>query len=364
MLVEGVWKHVPRDTRASGGAFVRTETLFRNRVREREGEMSPGRYRLYVAKSCPWAHRTLVVRALKGLDKAVPVSYAQAMGEQGWELAGGYLHQVYTRADPAYTGRVTVPVLWDEKEARIVNNESAEIIRMLNREFDPLARRKLPDLYPEKLRREIDWLNERIYRTVNNGVLNVQTKVSYVYADHLDTPRVIARSSDHAIQWRWDQAEAYGNTPPNQNPNSFGKFEFNPRFPGQLFDQESNLVYNHHRYYDASTGRYVESDPIGLDGGINTYAYVEDKPLSLVDPFGLDAEGKAFDFARVCRPLAIPDAPEKECKTEEECWEKARKGIAACNSRYWAPWSSGKKLACLECWQYFEAQCPGFQSRK
>ena len=169
-MIEGVWKDVPRDTRASAGAFVRAESVFRNRVSEREGEMRPGRYRLYVAKSCPWAHRTLVVRALKGLEKAVPVSYAGAMGEQGWELAGGYLHQVYAKADPSYTGRVTVPVLWDEKEARIVNNESAEIIRMLNREFDPLARRKLPDLYPEKLRREIDWLNERIYRTVNNGV--------------------------------------------------------------------------------------------------------------------------------------------------------------------------------------------------
>ena len=166
LLVDGVWRDVPRDTRSSGGAFVRAESVFRSWV----SEPQPGRYRLFVAKSCPWAHRTLVVRALKGLEKAVPVSYAGAMGEQGWELADGYLHQVYSRADPGYSGRVTVPVLWDEKEARIVNNESAEIVRMLNREFDPLARRKLPDLYPEKLRREIDWLNERIYRTVNNGV--------------------------------------------------------------------------------------------------------------------------------------------------------------------------------------------------
>ena len=166
LLVEGVWRDVQRDTKSTGGAFVRAESVFRNRVREPQA----GRYRLYVAKSCPWAHRTLVVRALKGLEKALPVTYAGAMGEQGWELAGGYLHQVYSKADPGYTGRVTVPVLWDEKESRIVNNESAEIIRMLNREFDPLARRKLPDLYPEKLRREIDWLNERIYRTVNNGV--------------------------------------------------------------------------------------------------------------------------------------------------------------------------------------------------
>ncbi len=167
MLVDGVWKDVPRDTRASGGAFVRPESLFRSRLTDPE----PGRYRLYVARSCPWAHRTLVVRALKGLEKAIPVFYAEpGMDQNGWKFPQFYLHELYARAQPKYTGRVTVPVLWDEKEARIVNNESAEIIRMLNREFDALARRKLPDLYPEKLRREIDWLNERIYRTVNNGV--------------------------------------------------------------------------------------------------------------------------------------------------------------------------------------------------
>ena len=113
------------------------------------------------------------MRALKGLEKAIPVFYAAPeMFENGWEFAGGiqYLYQLYVKAKPGYTGRVTVPVLWDEKDTRIVNNESSEIIRMLNRDFDALARRKLDDLYPEKLRREIDWLNERIYRTVNNGV--------------------------------------------------------------------------------------------------------------------------------------------------------------------------------------------------
>jgi putative glutathione S-transferase len=167
MLVEGVWQDIPRDTKATGGAFVRAESAFRDWVSEPEA----GRYRLYVAKSCPWAHRTLVVRALKGLEKAVPVSYADPyMGENGWQFPEGYLHELYAKAKPGYTGRVTVPVLWDEKQGRIVNNESSEIIRMLNREFDALARRKLADLYPEKRRREIDWLNERIYRTVNNGV--------------------------------------------------------------------------------------------------------------------------------------------------------------------------------------------------
>ncbi len=171
MLIEGVWRDVPRDTRATGGAFVRSESVFRNKLRAEPGEMRPGRYRLYVSRSCPWAHRTLVVRAMKGLEKAIPVSYADPyLGENGWAFPDGYLHELYAKAEPGYTGRVTVPVLWDESAGRIINNESSEIIRMLNREFDALATRKLGDLYPEKLRREIDWLNERIYRTVNNGV--------------------------------------------------------------------------------------------------------------------------------------------------------------------------------------------------
>jgi putative glutathione S-transferase len=115
-----------------------------------------------------------VVRALKGLEKAIPVFYAKpGMYESGWQFDEGgiqFLHQLYSRAKPGYTGRVTVPALWDEREQRIVNNESSEIIRMLNRDFDAFARRRVGDLYPEKLKKEIDWLNERIYRTVNNGV--------------------------------------------------------------------------------------------------------------------------------------------------------------------------------------------------
>ena len=167
MLVEGVWRDIARDTKSTGGEFVRTESVFRERVTRVE----PGRYRLYVSKSCPWAHRTLVVRALKGLEKALPVSYADPyMGENGWEFPEGFLYQLYAKARPGYTGRVTVPVLWDENAQGIVNNESSEIIRMLNREFEPLATRRLPNLYPEEHKREIDWLNERIYRTVNNGV--------------------------------------------------------------------------------------------------------------------------------------------------------------------------------------------------
>ena len=172
MMVDGVWRDIPRDTKSTGGAFVRPESGFRDTI-SRHG-LRNGRYRLYVAKSCPWAHRTLVVRAMKGLEKAVPVFYARPdMLENGWEYPDGgirYLHELYAKARPGYTGRVTVPVLWDEEAGAIVNNESAEIIRMLNRDFDALARRKLADLYPASLRRDIDRVNARVYRSVNNGV--------------------------------------------------------------------------------------------------------------------------------------------------------------------------------------------------
>jgi len=170
MMVGGVWRDIPRDTKSTGGAFVRPESAFRNRISVAEA----GRYHLYVSKACPWAHRTLILRALKGLEKAIPVFYAGPyMGENGWEYDSGgirYLHELYARAKPDYTGRVSVPVLWDSKTQAIVNNESSEIIRMLNGEFEGFATRRLHDLYPEKLRKEIDAVNDRVYRTVNNGV--------------------------------------------------------------------------------------------------------------------------------------------------------------------------------------------------
>jgi putative glutathione S-transferase len=172
MMIDGVWRDIPRDTSSTGGAFVRPESVFRESVLSEEVEA--GRFHLYVAKSCPWAHRTIMVRSMKGLEKAIPAFFARpGMFENGWEFEDGgirYLHELYARAKPGYTGRVTVPVLWDSKTSRIVNNESPEILRMLNREFDPLAKRRLPDLYPKELRREIDSVNERVYRTVNNGV--------------------------------------------------------------------------------------------------------------------------------------------------------------------------------------------------
>ncbi|UOD27741.1 RHS repeat-associated core domain-containing protein [Massilia violaceinigra] len=109
----------------------------------------------------------------------------------------------------------------------------------------------------------------------------------YVYADHLATPRVITRASDNKMVWRWDGANPFGEDPPDENPSRLGNFSYNLRFPGQYYDKETNLFYNYYRDYDPQTGRYVQSDPIGLDGGINTYTYVAANPISNTDPLGL-----------------------------------------------------------------------------
>ena len=161
MMIDGVWRDIPRDFKSTGGAFVRPDASFRDRVSLAEAE--PGRYRLYVSRACPWAHRTLIVRAFARLEKRLPVFNADPyMAENGWKFDSGgigYLYELYAKTKPDYTGRVSVPVLWDEQQGRIVNNESSEIIRMMG-----------ADLYPEKLRKEIDAVNERVYWTVNNGV--------------------------------------------------------------------------------------------------------------------------------------------------------------------------------------------------
>lgn len=195
LLVDGQWHDEWYDTSKSGGKFVREDAQFRSWVTA-DGSAGPtgdagfkaesGRYHLYVSMACPWAHRTLIFRHLKGLDEHISVSAVHPdMLSNGWEFSGpeldsstpvgddlfGYdfLHQVYTRTQADYSGRVTVPVLWDKQRNTIVSNESAEIIRMLNSAFNDLTGNTL-DFYPEALRAEIDQINERVYHTVNNGV--------------------------------------------------------------------------------------------------------------------------------------------------------------------------------------------------
>ncbi|MCB1745654.1 MAG: glutathione S-transferase family protein [Gammaproteobacteria bacterium] len=191
LLVDGQWHDEWYDTAANDGRFERAAARFRNWITA-DGAAGPsgeggfpaaaGRYHLYVSLACPWAHRALIFRRLKGLERHLDVSVVHwHMAENGWTFEPGagvvadpvfgaeYLHQIYTAADPRYSGRVTVPVLWDRERATIVSNESSEIIRMFNSAFDEVG--AVPgDYYPPALRQAIDAVNARVYDTVNNGV--------------------------------------------------------------------------------------------------------------------------------------------------------------------------------------------------
>ena len=179
-LVDGVWQDTWYDTASTGGAFVRADSTYRNWITADGSSGFPveaGRYHLFVSYACPWAHRTLIMRVLKRLEDAVSVSTVSPdMLDQGWvfdtpePLTGARcLHQVYTIAEPRFSGRVTVPVLWDKERRTIVNNESSEIIRILNGPLGILGDNQ-HDYYPPDLRIEIDALNARVYDAVNNGV--------------------------------------------------------------------------------------------------------------------------------------------------------------------------------------------------
>ncbi len=181
-MVDGVWQPGWGGI-SKGGAFARPPTRFRQRVSTEPGARFPveaGRYHLYVSHACPWAHRTLITRALRGLEEAISVTVVSPlMGEDGWVFraeepdpvdgAARFLREVYLRADPGYTGRVTVPILWDKVSGTLVNNESREIIFMLDGDFGGLARRG-PSLAPPELRAKIDETLDAIYEPINNGV--------------------------------------------------------------------------------------------------------------------------------------------------------------------------------------------------
>ncbi|WP_318517492.1 glutathione S-transferase family protein [Photobacterium leiognathi] len=191
LLVDGKWHTDWYDTKSTGGKFERKVSSFRNWITkdgsagitgEAGFKAEPNRYHLYVSLACPWAHRAIIYRQLKGLDSIIPMSVVNAyMGENGWNFEADdgvvadpifnaqFLHQIYTQADPDYTGRVTVPVLWDKHKQTIVSNESADIIRMLNSAFDDVGAVKV-DFYPQALRQQIDELNDFVYANINNGV--------------------------------------------------------------------------------------------------------------------------------------------------------------------------------------------------
>jgi putative glutathione S-transferase len=189
VLIDGVWRdeELPQEV-GKIGDFRRADSAFRERITSDGSsgfKAEAGRYHLYVAHGCPWAHRTLIYRVLKRLEQAISVAYAiPGLKEHGWtfednpafpdctpDTVNGFncLHEAYTASDPRYTGKVTVPTLWDKKTKRVVNNESSEIIRMLNSEFRGIAGDDV-DLYPAPLRAEIDRVNELVYANINNGV--------------------------------------------------------------------------------------------------------------------------------------------------------------------------------------------------
>lgn len=180
LLIEGQWHDQWYDTKGSGGRFMRQDSQFRRQITADGSSGLPavaGRYHLFVASACPWCHRTMILRRLKHLEGVISLSAVEPlMLEHGWTFAmpdpltgARYVYEIYQQADPTYTGRVTVPVLWDKETRTIVNNESSDIIRMLNREFGAFTDDRT-DYYPADVAEDIDAVNARIYDTVNNGV--------------------------------------------------------------------------------------------------------------------------------------------------------------------------------------------------
>jgi len=238
LLQNGQWVDQWYDTESTGGRFVRKLPQFRSWITA-DGSAGPtgdagfnaeaGRYHLYVSHACPWAHRTLIFRSLKGLEEMISVSVVHwFMADKGWTFQAGegvvpdtinnaeFVHQIYTAAMSDYSGRVTVPVLWDKKNNTIVSNESPEIIRMFNSAFDNVGA-KAADYYPQALRAEIDSLNERIYESVNNGVYKcgfATTQEAYEEALHplfdtldwldqrLSTQRYLTGNTITEADWR------------------------------------------------------------------------------------------------------------------------------------------------------------------
>ncbi|USD66125.1 glutathione S-transferase family protein [Vibrio sp. SCSIO 43136] len=226
-LVEGVWHDVWYDTKTSGGKFVREDAGFRHWVEDQpDAPFAPesGRYHLYVSLACPWAHRTLIFRQLKGLTEHIGVTVVSPdMLENGWQFESPeplygfeFMHQIYTKAKSDYTGRVTVPVLWDKKTQTIVSNESSEIIRMFNSAFNSLTGSH-DDYYPQVLHDEIEQWNDFVYPNINNGVYRcgfATTQSAYEEAygqlfdaldrvdEHLAKHRFLAGDSITEADWR------------------------------------------------------------------------------------------------------------------------------------------------------------------
>lgn len=299
-LVDGIWRDEWYDTKSTGGRFVRKDSAFRNWIGEPDFPAEAGRYHLYVSLACPWAHRTLIFRKLKGLEEVISVSVVDAhMGEQGWTLSEGAdpinsiskLFEIYQLADNKYNGRVTVPVLWDKKTRQIVNNESSEIIRMFGSAFEPFA--KPGDYYPKALRQEIDAINATIYDEVNNGVYKAgfATEQS-VYKDAVTTlfaalDRLEAHLSKHRYLVGDQITEAdwrLFTTLLRFDPVYVGHFKCNIR---RLADYPNLWAYTRELYQVPGVAETVDMDHI------KGHYYGSHKTIN---PSGIIPTGPAIDF--------------------------------------------------------------------
>ena len=187
--------------------------------------------------------------------------------------------------------------------------------------------------------RATDNLGATTTSTAVSVTVNAAAQLFFIHTDHLNTPRLITNNAGQAV-WRWDQTDPFGGNPPNENPSGLGTFTCNLRLPGQYFDQETNTHYNYYRDYDPSIGRYIQSDPIGLEGGINTYIYVNGNPVSIADPLGLLGRGSGPQnrpgypsnrpnnspwYGRYCGPGNLPGDPidcvDAACREHDICYK-------------------------------------------
>ena len=309
LLIDGVWHDQWYDTRASGGRFVRSESQFRDWV-SADGsspfKAEAGRYHLYVSLACPWAHRTLIFRALKGLEEVVSLSIVDPlMGAQGWAFsdypgatpdhANGkrFLHEIYSLAKPGYSGRVSVPVLWDKNSRKIVNNESSEIIRMLNSAFDAWGRADV-DFYPGALRGRIDEINALVYERINNGVYRAgfaTTQAAYEEAFDglfaaLERIEALLTRQRYLVGDRLSEADwRLFTTLVRFDAVYYGHFKCNLR---RLVDYPNLSNYARELYQVPKVAATVDLDHI------KRHYYASQKT---VNPTGIVPKGPALDFA-------------------------------------------------------------------
>jgi len=317
LLIDGVWKDEWYDTKTSAGRFVRSDAQFRGWITADGSSVFPaetGRYHLYTAHACPWAHRTLIFRHLKGLEEMISVSVVSPlMLENGWTFSQGavpvngakFMYEIYLKADPAYSGRVTVPVLWDKQSQTIVSNESSEIIRMFNSAFDGIGA-KPGDYYPTRLRPEIDEVNARVYSGVNNGVYKsgfATTQAAYEEAvdglfetfdwleDRLSRQRYVAGDVVTEADWRLFP------TLVRFDAVYFGHFKCNKR---RLVDYPNLWAYTRELFQTPGVAETVYLDETkehyyGSHKTINPSGIVPTGPLiNFLEPHGRQRKAKAI----------------------------------------------------------------------